>query len=69
MFELTRRSGGELTFPDLVRRFWDVEPSFRTWATSFQPAVVISETESSGTSSRRWRIRLRDCRQVLQATR
>lgn len=45
MFEMTKRGAPEFTFPELVRRFWDVEPSFRTWATSFQPAVDVSETE------------------------
>lgn len=45
MFELTRRTNPELGWPELVRRFWDVDPSLRTWATTFQPAVDISETE------------------------
>lgn len=45
MFEVTKRTSPELGWPELVRRFWDVEPSFRTWATTFQPAVDISETE------------------------
>jgi HSP20 family protein len=44
MFELTKRSP-EISFPELMRRFWDVEPSFRTWATVFQPVVDILETD------------------------
>ena len=46
MFELTRRNGTEITLPDLIRRFWDVEPSLRSWATTFQPSVDINETET-----------------------
>ena len=46
MFEVSKRNGGEVTWPELMRRFWDVEPSFRTWASSFQPAVDIAETET-----------------------